>query len=124
MCLLETTLITTSMGDIPLIKLIDKQFSFYYEGKLYKSTEEGFYSTGKQDLFELKLIDGKNIIAGEKTQFKIFYNNDWILSEIVKLHFRTPIAIIANPLYDSIWNVSQTTILNVSPIFKQLELFD
>lgn len=69
-CLTEDTSILTNNGLVKIKDLIGKQFEAIVNGKIYKSTEKGFWLTGNKEVYKIYLANGNNIKATDNHQFK------------------------------------------------------
>lgn len=64
-CVTKDTWVLTSNGAIRVGDLIGKQFTATVDGKPYKSTEKGFFNTGKKQVFQINTNRGFSIKVTE-----------------------------------------------------------
>ena len=69
-CLTDDTLILTNEGFYEIKDLIGKKFEAVIDGHIYKSTDAGFWHSGKKEVYRLTLSNGITIKATDKHKFK------------------------------------------------------
>ena len=70
-CVSGDTLVKTTKGDISVKDLVGVQFTTILRGKEYNSTEQGFWSNGKQPVFKLTTKTGISVKATADHKFKV-----------------------------------------------------
>ena len=75
-CVTSDTMITTSNGTIPVKELIGKQFTAVVDGKEYLSTTDGFFHTGKKDVYKLTTSDGYELKLTKN--HKLLTDRGWV----------------------------------------------
>lgn len=87
-CISGDSLITTTEGLIKASDLAGKQFKAVIDGKIYESTECGFWSTGIKSVYEITLENGMKIKATKDHRFHIgrynHYDLSWIRLEEIR----------------------------------------
>jgi hypothetical protein len=68
-CLTGDTLILTNQGLKRIDELVGKQFDVLIEGDVYSSTEQGFWKTGKKQVYKMVLKNGNTIRATSNHKF-------------------------------------------------------
>jgi ribonucleoside-diphosphate reductase alpha chain len=89
-CLVADTAITTNEGLELIEGLINEPFKALVEGKVYKSTEKGFFKTGNRKVMTLEFQSGRTItlthehrimtLNGWKTAEELTYNDEIVLN--------------------------------------------
>lgn len=62
-CVSGDTMVLTSKGLRPVLKLVGRPFVAVVNGKEYPSTPQGFFPTGRKSVFELRLTNGLRLKA-------------------------------------------------------------
>jgi len=68
-CLTGDTMIATDKGNFCISELVEKQFNAIVDGKVYPSTEQGFWSNGTKEVYEIELANGAKIRATGNHKF-------------------------------------------------------
>jgi intein/homing endonuclease len=85
-CLTGDTMILTSEGLRPITKLLGKKFTAVVDGKLFDSTDTGFWKTGQREVYKITLENGCQIKATANHKFLV-ENGDWIpVSDLTITH--------------------------------------
>jgi ribonucleotide reductase alpha subunit len=69
-CITSDTWITTDQGPKQVSELIGKKFNAVLNGKIYTSTQNGFWETGVRDVYQIDTIEGFSIKATENHKFR------------------------------------------------------
>ena len=69
-CLTDDTIIMTNEGLFEIKDLINKPFEAIINGTVYKSTEKGFWHSGKKEVYKITLSNGTTIKATDNHKFK------------------------------------------------------
>lgn len=105
-CLTGDTLIDTDKGKKKITELIGKQFNAIVDGKIYPSTEQGFWSSGIKSVWKITLENGMNIRATSNHKFLFHDNNisSWkcVDDNIIRFQMVTSLglSIVKRVIYD------------------------
>lgn len=75
-CVTGDTLIMTSDGLVPASDLVGKEFTAVVNGKEYRSTSDGFWSTGVKQTYKVSLSNGLDITVTDNHRL-LNANNQW-----------------------------------------------
>lgn len=78
-CLTDDTWILTSSGSRQIKDLIGTKFTAIVNGESHESTEDGFFFTGKKEVYEVKTKEGYNIKGTSNHRFLVDRNgvDEW-----------------------------------------------
>lgn len=91
-CLTGDTIILTDSGHKTINELVGKKFNAIVDGKVYESTDKGFWSNGIKPVYEIEMKNGMTVKATENHRFMT--EEGWMeVKDMVEMKTKLKIAV-------------------------------